>query len=852
MNPEPQTLHLGIGNVGHLFVIISFISSILASFAYGKAAVNNELGKDPWVSFGRKIFIVHGLTVIGTVVTLFLIIYYHYFEYHYAYSHSSVNLAVHYMIACFWEGQEGSFLIWTLWNALLGFVLIGTNKKWEAPVMTIFSLVQAFLTSMILGVVFGDFKLGSSPFILMRDVMQDTVYLINPNFVTEDGKGLNPLLQNYWMVIHPPLTFLGFALTLVPFSFCLAGLWRRDFTDWIRPALPWTIFGGVVLGTAIIMGAYWAYETLNFGGYWNWDPVENAVYVPWLVLIASMHTMIVYKKSETALKTSIVLVISTFLMILYATFLTRSGILGNTSVHSFTDLGLSGQLLIYMFFFMIGSIVLAAIRWKEIPTSEKEASTYSREFWIFIGALTLCLMAFQVIVPTSFPVINKIVELFGGISSLAPPANQIEFYSKWQLWFAVGIAGLSGTGQFFYWKKMDKDKLKSAMVFPILISLILSAIIFTLQKIFDPTYILILVASMYSVVSNSKILYGLLKSNSYKLTGGSVAHIGIAMMLIGIMFSEGYSKVISKNTTIIADNFTEEENVNNVIIFLNDPKVMAGYKILYKGEGVSSESVPGYIRKSLLRETRDPHYKVAIKPIVVDGETYAEAEDTLYFRTPENTYHEIEYTSMSTGKQFTLFPRIQKNETMGRPVQSPAIRKEWDRDLYTFVQLQNDFEEENTEWSEKELISLDSIGQRFFINDYVAQYRGWERIPKVNFADLGPNDIAVRANIVVFAENDVQHLIQPIFVITNYNMVRPYELNQEIAARIRVEGIYPENGTVEIAVETTQKDWVIIQAIEKPQINILWIGTIIMIIGFMIATRRRYVEFMKMRDKGLA
>ena len=161
---NPQTINLGIGNAGHIFVIISFVASILATFAYGKAALNNETGKDPWVSFGRKVFIAHGIAVIATAVILFLIIYNHNFEYHYAWSHSSVNLAVHYMVACFWEGQEGSFLIWTLWNALLGFVLIGTNKKWEAPVMTVFALVQVFLTSMILGIVIGDFKLGSSSF----------------------------------------------------------------------------------------------------------------------------------------------------------------------------------------------------------------------------------------------------------------------------------------------------------------------------------------------------------------------------------------------------------------------------------------------------------------------------------------------------------------------------------------------------------------------------------------------------------------------------------------------------------------------------------------------------------------
>lgn len=845
------TVHTAFGNIGHLLVIISFVASIVAAFAYGKAASTDNLSDNSWLKFGRYSFWIHGTAVLGTAVTLFLIIYNNYFEYHYAWSHASKDLPVHYMIACFWEGQEGSFLIWSVWNALLGFILIKTNKKWEAPVMTVFAAVQAFLASMILGVVIGDFKLGSSPFLLLRDVVSDPVFLINPNFIPEDGTGLNPLLQNYWMVIHPPMTFLGFALTLIPFSFCIAGLWRRDFKDWIRPALPWTIFGGVILGTAIIMGAYWAYETLNFGGYWNWDPVENAVYIPWLILIASMHTMIIFKKNDTALKTSIVLVISTFILILYATFLTRSGILGDTSVHSFTDLGLSGQLLIYLFFFIIASIFIAVRVWKELPTSEQEATAYSREFWIFIGALVLCLMSFQVLIPTSFPVINKIVELFGGYSSLAPPTNQVEFYSKWQVWFGIGIALLSGTGQFFFWKKMDKDKLKNAITFPILISLVLSALVFVLEDIYNPVYIVVLVAGMYSVVSNFKIMIDLVKSGSYKLTGGSIAHIGIAMMLVGIMFSEGYSQVISKNTTIISREFTEEQNSDNVVLFLNDPKPMAGYSLLYKSEGMKAEGIPGYVKKSHLDDTEDPHYKITRVNISSDGQQYAEAGDTLYFRVPENTYHEIEYTSLSSGKKFTLYPRIQQNENMGGRVQSPSIKKYWNRDVYTFVQLEADFDDEFTEWSEKEIIKV-MPGERFFINDYVANFKGLERIPSVNFVDVGPNDAAVQANIEVLIEDNQKLLLEPKFVIKDNNLARPAELNQEIASRITLENINPEDGSVELGIETTQKDWIILQAIEKPQINILWIGTIIMIFGFIVATRRRYIEFMKMRDKGLA
>ncbi|HYG18832.1 MAG TPA: cytochrome c biogenesis protein CcsA, partial [Ohtaekwangia sp.] len=392
-------MHYFVGDLGHLFVIIGFVTALLSAFAYFKATAAQDIEKKrSWTLNGKISFYIHAASIVGVCITLFTIILNHYFEYHYAYSHSDRKLPIYYLISTFWNGQEGSFLLWMFWHSVLGIILILTNRFWEAPVMTIFGLVQAFLTSMILGVVLPviDLKIGSSPFILLREAMQDApVFKTQPEFIPADGTGLNPLLQNYWMVIHPPTLFLGYALTLVPFSFGMAGLWLKKYQDWVRPALPWALIGGAILGLGILMGGYWAYETLNFGGYWNWDPVENAVYVPWLFLIASIHTMITYKNSEMALKASLILVVTTFILILYATFLTRSGVLGDVSVHSFTDLGLSGQLLVYLFFFLVGAIVLMVVRWKKIPSTEKEASMYSREFWIFIGAIVLCFMGFQ-------------------------------------------------------------------------------------------------------------------------------------------------------------------------------------------------------------------------------------------------------------------------------------------------------------------------------------------------------------------------------------------------------------------------------------------------------------------------
>ena len=262
-------MHYFIGDLGHLFVIASFVTSLISAFAYWKANSAGVETKEQWLGNARVAFYVHSIAVVGVIVSLFVIIYQHYFEYHYAYSHSSLHLPGEYMISCFWEGQEGSFLLWIFWQAVIGLFLIRTQRNWEAPVMVVFGLVQAFLASMILGVVipFLNIKLGSSPFILLRDAIDDPIFSLQPDFIPKDGSGLNPLLQNYWMVIHPPTLFLGFALTLVPFAFCMAGLWQKKYSEWIKPALPWALVAGAVLGLGILMGGYWAYETLNFGGY---------------------------------------------------------------------------------------------------------------------------------------------------------------------------------------------------------------------------------------------------------------------------------------------------------------------------------------------------------------------------------------------------------------------------------------------------------------------------------------------------------------------------------------------------------------------------------------------------------
>ena len=234
------------GRIGNGLIVVAFASALLSvfSFLFGLFS-REETNTVAWRKLARNTFFIHGAAVIGVIGLIFFLIQQHRFEYYYVWQHSSMILPIKYMWACFWEGQEGSFLLWTFWNIFLGTILIRKSKEWELPVMGIVMMVQVFLCSMVLGLQFGDVKIGSNPFILLRNQADfaNLPFVQIPDYLSKikDGRGLNPLLQNYWMVIHPPTLFLGFSSTLIPFAFAMGGLLKRDATGWVKPALPWTL-----------------------------------------------------------------------------------------------------------------------------------------------------------------------------------------------------------------------------------------------------------------------------------------------------------------------------------------------------------------------------------------------------------------------------------------------------------------------------------------------------------------------------------------------------------------------------------------------------------------------------------
>ena len=811
--------HLLPGKVGQFFVILSFCSALLATISYYFATVNssNSLSNssESWKRMGRIAVFLNVIAVIGIGSSLFYIIYNHLFEYHYAWAHSSRKLPVHFIISCFWEGQEGSFWLWMFWQAVLSSILVFKSKSWEKPVMTTVMLSQTFIASMLIGVDILGTRVGSSPFLLLRQAMEAPIFS-RPEYLSliPDGNGLNPLLQNYWMVIHPPTLFLGFASMIVPFAFAIAGLWQKRYSEWMKPAMPWTLFAVMILGTGVIMGSFWAYEALNFGGFWAWDPVENASIIPWLTLIAAVHVMIAYKNTGHSYFTATFLVLISFVLVLYASFLTRSGILGETSVHAFTDLGMFWHLVIFVMSFLILAVVFLVIRWKELPITTKDEETYSREFWLFIGALVLSLACFQIIATTSLPVFNAI---FG--TKIAPPTNAVEHYNKYQAPFAIVIAMISAFSQFLKYKKTDIRKFYINIGITLGVSVLVTAIVLYFTKVYtNPIFILLAYFSVFSILVNGKILIEAFKGK-WKLAGSAVAHMGFALLLIGALVAAATNKVVSINNTGtgFGDEFSKSNDPKeNIILYKDEPLKMDRYTVTYKGDSI--EGV--------------------------------------------NTFYKVNYQVIDNGavkENFTLYPNAQQNAKMRQIIASPDTKHYLFHDIYTHVSSVPLKEEEHEshdghsddENYEKPSVHELSVGDTIRYRDGYILLKRINRDATVQNLTLNSGDIAISMDLDVVNGGNT-YKASPVYVIKSGNKYDFGKTVTEAGLKLRFTNVYPDKSKLELTLyqkPKAEKSWIVLKAIEFPFINLFWGGTIIMVIGFIMSIFRRSSELKKGEGK---
>ena len=601
--------HLLPGKLGHFLLLLAFVSSLLAAVAYFFATTRDhlEVESKQWKKIGRWSFIVQGVAVFGVIGTLFYMMINKYYEYEYVWSHVADYLPLRYLFPAFWEGQQGSFLLWIFWHVILGFVLLRVAKKWESPTLSILSAIQFFLLSMILGIyLLPELRLGVTPFNLLRfsDGMTGLPIFSNANYLSMiQGKGLNPLLQNYWMIIHPPTLFLGFASVSIPFCYAMAGFWKKDFNGWLKPVLPWALFSGAILGTGIVMGGAWAYEALSFGGYWAWDPVENASLVPWLILIGGIHTNLVARSTGHSVKGSFIFYTLAFFFVLYSTFLTRSGILGDSSVHAFTEMGLEWQLVIFMAAFLLLPAVTYWRRTKLVVEPEKEESLTSREFWMFIGSLVLIFSAGLITFTTSLPVLNKIMDAYGSLVGQdmsswhkASPVDPISHYNRYQIWIALLIGLLTGISHFLIYKGGDWQARKSKFIKHLMISLGLTAALTLVTNLWIKTnsviFIVLLFSALFAIVANLHYLVTFLKLK-LKSAASVFSHVGFGLMIIGVLASGINKNFISNNAFAMRGIFSDDDERlhKNIYLIKGEPLFMGGFLATYV-----SDTMIGYER----------------------------------------------------------------------------------------------------------------------------------------------------------------------------------------------------------------------------------------------------------------
>ncbi|HTY58491.1 MAG TPA: cytochrome c biogenesis protein CcsA [Bacteroidota bacterium] len=508
--------------LGGILVKAAFAACLVSVVSYFQFHRN---GKQSLLLTGRIAYFFTVATVFATAGYFLSLILTHQFQYTYVWSYSSRELSTPLLVSTFYAGQEGSFMLWTMYTSLIGIFLVlhSRSKGYEPEVMTFFGLIELALLTMLI---------VKNPFLYVWESWPGQVAA---GFVPVNGRGLNPLLQNYWMVIHPQVLFSGFSSMGVPYAYAMAALLKKDYKNWIRPATPWLVLGATILGTGIMMGGFWAYETLGWGGYWGWDPVENSSLVPWLFCVASIHTTLSQRKSGGFLRTNLVLAIMCFIMVLYSTFLTRSGVLGETSVHSFVDPGM------WAYWLLIGMIVTFAglavfmlwKRWKEIPRPIGRQSFYTREMALFVGSSALVAAALLISAGTSSPIITEILH---GTKS----AVDTSYYVTTILPIGILIGLLSGVAQLLWWNRSTGGGFWKSLRAPALLAAG-TTLVLVIVSVHDVLVAMFVYAAAFSLFANIQVGMKIARGNP-KFAGGSVAHIGLAVMFLGFTASSKYDQ----------------------------------------------------------------------------------------------------------------------------------------------------------------------------------------------------------------------------------------------------------------------------------------------------------------------
>jgi cytochrome c-type biogenesis protein CcmF len=525
-------------------IALTFCVFALVSLFYGARTGRRELVK----SGERAVYVVFGFVTLA-VLALEVLLLRSDFSIEYVANYSNRDLPFFYKAAALWGGQKGSLLFWS-W-ILTGFsAMVALRNRHYAGKLVPYTLGILSITSAFFLIMN---KFGANPF---QQLVMDHGDGVKRVFTAQDGRGLNPLLQHPAMVIHPPMLYLGYVGFVVPFAFCMAALITRELgSGWIKMARRWTLFAWIFLGTGILLGGRWAYVELGWGGYWAWDPVENASLMPWLTGTAFLHSVIVQERKNMLKIWNVALIIVTYLLAIFGTFLTRSGIV--SSVHAFAQSSIGTYFLVFLIAMSVLSLYLILTRLEFLKSDNQLDSYASREASFLFNNLILLAACFAVFWGTLFPVFS---ELFTGeqVTVGAP------FFNRINIPIAMFLLFLTGVGPLLAWRKTSWESMKHIFLWPTLIGVAtaIACVAFGIRSIYPvmsfslSAFVLVTLFFEFNRGARARMrntgenwfnaLIGLTMANKRRY-GGYITHLGFLMLIVGFtgqaFTTEGWGEV---------------------------------------------------------------------------------------------------------------------------------------------------------------------------------------------------------------------------------------------------------------------------------------------------------------------
>jgi len=471
---------------------------------------------------GKNIFYITGFLIFIAVLLLLYYFISDNFIYASVYNYSSTTTPLIYKITALWAGQEVSFLIWILILNICGIVITKKTDEFTPIVLAAIAAAQGLMLLVLL---------IKSPFAYIWDYYPKNFQI---GEMPGDGTGLNMLLMDPWMIIHPPILYLGYASSAIPFGYAIAALIHRKYDSWIKESYTWIIFSSLTLGMGIFMGGYWAYKVLGWGGYWGWDPVENSSLIPWLISIALIHGIILQRRKGMLKRTNILIALSYFIFVLFSAFLTRSGVISDFSVHSFGQ----SDILHYMYLMMVilflaVSIYFVITRFRGIESKKFSEKIFTFEGMITYGIIILLIYAVVILAGTTMPITTGLLGSQGSVTE--------NFYNTVSIPFCAMILSFIILSMFVS-RRYSTGSIILAAVFSIAGCIL-----------FNNNFLNNITVDIYSVILFFlvfMIFIDLYKYRKISFIQSRVAHLGLAILILGIISSNIHSTSEHKKVTV--------------------------------------------------------------------------------------------------------------------------------------------------------------------------------------------------------------------------------------------------------------------------------------------------------------